>query len=73
MTATAEPRTRRWRPEELAIVNGYECCYTIADRKATIRLPGGTAGTVGELRARGAIVIPPARPRLEDGEIVGTD
>lgn len=75
MTATTEPRTRPWLPEELAQVSGYACCYTArrGDRHALIHLPGGAAATAQALRAEGRVVIPPVMVRIEDAETQGID
>lgn len=47
-------RTHPWHRDEMAVVSGVRCVYTIdKDGPMLIRLPGGRAATVAELRAEG--------------------
>lgn len=60
---TLAERTRPWQPDELCIVNGMPMAYGFAGSVLMVRLPGGRAATVAELRELGHTVTLPARIR----------
>lgn len=60
---SAEPRTRRWAADEYCHVGAMRCAYSFDGGVMLVRLPGGSARTVAELRERGHVVTLPRRIR----------
>lgn len=56
-------RTIPWADDEFLVVDGHRLVYTAIGTEFLVRLPGGRAASVEQLRAEGHDILMPARVR----------